>query len=127
MGNTVTFNQTLGFNIEDRVLWADQKQVIIGFGINEDNEILAHLCPQDIYEEYAPKNIKAYGEKYKNEFFPSHTYRIEVKMLYDHNSDHLKIKLSYNDVKRESYLLDSYDYDDPIDKPQVIDQLENQS
>ena len=115
MGNTITFNQTLGFNIEDRVLWADgwigrsgqiQKQVIIGFGINEDNEILAHLCPQDIYEEYASKNAERYGEKYKNEYFPSHTYRIEVKRLYDHNSDHLKIKLSYNDVKRESYILD---------------------
>jgi len=114
------------------VLWKGgktEKKVIIGFSITINNTLLAHLVYQDIYEEWSPRNVKKLGVAYKNDFFPSHSYRVAVKLLYDYNLENLKVPLCFDDSKGESYLVhgNSYDYDDPIDKPQVIDQLENQS
>jgi hypothetical protein len=101
MEKTLNYTQTKGLNIEDRVLWADEEMVIIGFGIDVYNQVLAHLIPQDIYEEWAPKNIERLGAKYKNEFFPSHSYRIDVTTLTEYNTENLSIKLSYDDTEVE--------------------------
>ena len=117
---TISYNTTLGFNIEDRVLWKGgktEKKVIIGFSIDINNELLAHLVCQDIYEEWSPRNVKTLGEAYKNDFFPSHSYRVEVKLLYDYNTDNLKVPLCFDDTKGESYL----EYPDPKETPRRDD------
>ena len=97
MKKSLNFTETKGFNVEDRVIWHEEKNVIIGFGIDRDGTVLATLVPQEVYEIEAPENLERHGEKHKNDFFLSHTYRMSVEELKDHQLENLEIKLSFND------------------------------